>query len=69
MTTTYHDTHPLAPAVHLGEFSEFEEHGGRWLECAACGAQWAIVQTSAGDALEQVSDGDGYCEDNNHAVR
>jgi hypothetical protein len=59
---TFGHFHPLAPAVHLGEFAEAEEHGQRWLSCVACGAQWAIVATSAGDSIEQVSDGDGFCE-------
>jgi len=53
----------LAPATHLGEFSEVEEHGGRWLVCSACGAQWAIVDTSNGEDLEEVSEGDGHCEE------
>jgi hypothetical protein len=53
------ETHPRAPCPHQGPFSEFEEHGSTWLECVCCGAQWAI----RGEALEQVSDGDGYCEE------
>lgn len=56
----YGHDHPLAPN-HLGEFEEATEHGSRWLTCIACGAQWAIVETSRGDALEQVTDGDDYC--------
>jgi len=56
--------HPLAPPPHLGEFSEFEEHGQLWLECCACGAQWSVVETSRGADLEEVTEGDGYCEEN-----
>lgn len=59
--TTYGFTHPLAPPDHLGEFAEQSEHGSRWLTCIACGAQWAIVDTSNGESLEQVSEGDDYC--------
>jgi hypothetical protein len=65
--------HPLAPPEHLGEFEEFEEHGGKWLSCVACGAQWSIVecQSAAGEDyqdLEQVAEGDGYCADRNSLV-
>jgi hypothetical protein len=34
------------------------EHGEHWLTCLDCGAQWRD-----GEPPEQVSDGDGYCED------
>jgi hypothetical protein len=49
----------IGPAPHVGEFETSEEHGGTWLTCIACGAQWSIA---GGDELEQVSDGDGHCE-------
>ena len=56
-------SHPLAPPPHVGAFSEVKEHGSSWLVCAACGATWAIVETTQGDVLESVDDGDGYCEE------
>ena len=34
------------------------EHGQHWLTCLDCGAQW-----HDDDALEQVSDGDGSCDE------
>lgn len=34
------------------------EHGQLWLTCLDCGAQW-----HDDDALEQVSDGDGSCDE------
>jgi hypothetical protein len=34
------------------------EHGEQWLTCLDCGAQWRDCEP-----LEQVSDGDGYCDD------
>lgn len=40
----------------------FREHARLWVECLACGAQWSIDDAHA----EQVSDGDGYCEENQH---
>jgi len=36
------------------------EHGREWVTCRRCGRQWAIHGASA----EQVSEGDGYCDDN-----
>lgn len=35
------------------------EHGAEWAVCDTCGAQWSLN----GSALEQVTDGDGYCEE------
>lgn len=40
------------------------EHGQRWANCAACGAQWSVADTNMGVEFEQVSEGDGYCENN-----
>ena len=53
----------IGPAPPVGDFETSEEHGGNWLTCIACGAQWSIVDTSGGDDLEQVSEGDGHCEE------
>ena len=44
------------------------EHGQHWLTCADCGAQRSVCDaegpgTDDGFCLEQVSDGDGYCEE------
>ena len=36
-----------------------DEHGQEWVVCNTCGAQWGLC----GADLEQVTDGDGYCED------
>jgi hypothetical protein len=49
--------------VHKGPLQQDREHGERWLTCMPCGAQWAIVQTNRGEDYEQVSEGDGSCED------
>lgn len=38
----------------------FREHDRLWVECLRCGAQWSIEDAIA----EQVSDGDGFCEEN-----
>jgi len=62
MTTFFTVDHLLAPLDHNGPWSEFEEHGLKWLECFACGAQWSIDLGET--TLEQVSEGDGYCQDN-----
>ena len=51
----------LAPAQHLGMFDIAHEHGGGWLTCLHCGAQWAVVSTSHGLDLEEVSVGDLSC--------
>ena len=48
----------LAIAPH-GLCAIVEEHGREWAICARCGAQWGLD----GADLEQVTDGDGYCED------
>lgn len=43
------------------------EHGQDWLVCLDCGASWSIVETEIngepGEDLEEISDGDGWCED------
>lgn len=49
---------------HDGPMQRDEEHGQEWLTCVGCGAQWSIVDTNRGEDYEQVSEGDGSCEDN-----
>lgn len=39
------------------------EHGQDWLTCLDCGAQWSIVDSNFGEDYEQVTEGDGYCEE------
>ena len=48
----------LAIAPH-GVCNVIEEYGQEWAVCDKCGAQWALH----GADLEQVSQGDGFCED------
>lgn len=36
-----------------------EEHRREWAVCHTCGAQWALD----GSDLEQVTDGDGHCDE------
>jgi hypothetical protein len=43
--------------VHVCEV--VREHGREWAVCPKCGAQWSL---DGGDA-EQVSEGDGFCEE------
>lgn len=43
-----------------GDCAIIEEHGREWAVCNPCGAQWALH----GSDLEQVTEGDGSCEDN-----
>jgi hypothetical protein len=45
---------------HEGHLEASREHGSLWVTCGQCGRQWAIH----GARAEQVSDGDGYCDDN-----
>jgi hypothetical protein len=42
-----------------GDCTIVYEHGQEWAVCTTCGAQWALH----GSDLEQVTYGDGYCED------
>ena len=51
------------PEFHVGEFEAFKEHGMDWYSCISCGASWAIVETTNGRALEEVSVGDESCSD------
>lgn len=48
-------TAPIGPHARIQADTE---HGEQWLTCLDCGAQWANREP-----LEQVSDGDGYCDD------
>ena len=41
-----------------GDCNIVSEHGQEWAVCNVCGAQWALE----GADLEQVTQGDGYCE-------
>jgi hypothetical protein len=52
--------HPEALAVF--------EHGHWWIDCGPCGAQWDAVDAAGSDSIggfsfEQVSLGDGFCEE------
>jgi hypothetical protein len=41
------------------------EHGGTWLECLDCGAQWGVHEAPGsvhGLDFEEVSEGDGWCD-------
>lgn len=49
------DTINIAPH---GDCGVIEEHGREWAVCNSCGAQWAVH----GPDVEQVTEGDGYCE-------
>jgi hypothetical protein len=41
------------------------EHGQWWITCLSCGAQWSVHDLNQHDFdFEQVSQGDGYCEEN-----
>lgn len=42
-----------------GSCEIIEEHDREWAVCNSCGAQWAVHESD----VEQVTDGDGYCED------
>jgi len=42
-----------------GDCNIIEEHSREWAVCNTCGAQWALD----GADLEQVTEGDGYCEE------
>ena len=54
---------PLNPP-HALNFSADFEHGQWWVTCAACGAQWSVVDanTPSGFDFEAVSEGDSYCQ-------
>lgn len=41
-----------------GECNIVHEHGQEWAVCDTCGAQWSLN----GSELEQVTEGDGFCE-------
>ena len=47
----YIEPHGPCPIVH--------EHGQEWAVCNLCGAQWALH----GSDLERITEGDGWCED------
>lgn len=49
------DTLSIAPH---GTCDIVQEHGQEWAVCNRCGAQWSLN----GADLEQVTDGDGFCE-------
>ena len=42
-----------------GDCNIVEEHGREWAVCNTCGAQWGLH----GADLEQVTEGDGYCDE------
>lgn len=65
-TALVEDREPQHPPDKL---RVFEEHDQTWVECLHCGRQWAVhetlSETGAEDFdLEQVSDGDGFCDEN-----
>lgn len=44
------------------------EHGRYWINCNPCGKQWAVHETApSGFYFEEVSAGDGYCEESRPA--
>ena len=50
------------------------EHGQHWLTCTDCGSQWSIIDaegpgTICGFDFEQVSDGDGSCDEGAALIR
>lgn len=51
-------TQTIAPIGAHTRLQRDREHGQLWLTCLDCGAQW-----HDDDALEQVSDGDGSCDE------
>lgn len=51
------------PIFHKDVDYEVREHGRRWAVCNTCGAQWGIHRSNEGDSYEQVTEGDGYCQD------
>lgn len=53
----------LGPELHQDVDYDVREHGRRWAVCRPCGAQWAIVETGAGEGYEEITEGDGYCLD------
>lgn len=38
-----------------------DEHGGLWVTCLDCGAQWGVHESSSGLDFEPISDGDESC--------
>ena len=54
------------PSHHKNVDYDLQEHGQRWAVCRPCGAQWSIVETNQGDDYEQVTEGDGYCDDDEY---
>lgn len=56
-----------AESVHQ-QIRRFWEHNQEWATCIECGAQWSVVAWEgpngcAREDFEQVSCGDGFCED------
>ena len=56
MSTHTKNTVNIAPH---GTCNIITEHGQEWAVCYVCGAQWGLY----GAHLDQVTDGDGYCDD------
>lgn len=53
----------MEPAYHVDVDYNVKEHDRDWAVCRRCGAQWAIHQTNLGEDYEQVTEDDGYCEE------
>lgn len=53
----------MTPDLHKDVDYDVEEHGQKWAVCRTCGAQWSINQSNLGEQYDEVSEGDGYCEE------
>lgn len=52
------------PSTHQDVDYHVYEHGQRWAVCCPCGAQWSVHPSNLGETYEQVTEGDGYCVEN-----